>query len=167
MHVSNSFGTVSLNLAVKLVFSIVAACPLSMSDSGSLNSFQPSYITEAESQNPKNWSPPLQFYQFSSGVEDIRPALPSPTAALPKAACMCSPMGQQNNSFSSLTKITFSDDTLQFVQKVKQSLRGHRASLCQNGNWWNWALRIAYSERNTGTQRPGKGEVTNLKQVLP
>lgn len=53
-HVNNSVGTITLNLAVKLVFSIVAACPLSRSDSGSLISFQPSYITEAESQNPKN-----------------------------------------------------------------------------------------------------------------
>lgn len=53
-HVNDSVGIITLNLAVKLVFSIVATCPLSRSDPGSLFSFQPSYVTEAENWNLKN-----------------------------------------------------------------------------------------------------------------
>lgn len=105
VHVSNCFGTITLNLAVKLVFSVVAACPLSMSDSGSLISFQPSYITETESQNPKNWSPPLQFSQFSS----LQAWTSQPHSNIAKS-CMhvlSWAVGHQRNSFRSLTKITF------------------------------------------------------------
>lgn len=135
-HINNSVGSINLNLAVKLVSSIVAACPLSRSDSGSLTSFQPSYITEAESQNLKNWSPDLQFYQFTSGAEDFRPAPSSHTATLPKAACTCYPELWGNNPFSSLTENTFL--VIHFIYFVRFTegeaalcVGGHKASLCQ------------------------------------
>lgn len=134
-HVNNSVGAVTLNLAVKLVFSIVAACPPWRSDSGCLVVFQPSYITEAVKPKSKELKPsslilPILFWGRGLQACTFKP--------YNKIANSCMhllswPVGHWNNSFSSLTQNTFLCRLCPFYRRRSSPWDDTKPSLHQRG----------------------------------
>lgn len=104
-YINNSVGTITLNLSTKLVFSVVAACPLWRDDSGSLISFQPTNTTEKEPES-KELKPNIYFFW---GGQKTSACTSQPHSRIAKICMHMLPwaVGCWNHSFISLTENAF------------------------------------------------------------